>query len=104
MSNQETGETAMGKTGPKTILSIYVDRFTNLLAENRMLRFVALCAFLATVWLALQVAAREDRTKTIVVPFGTGVESLYMVGNKPLSDRDWPDHRPAPRHLHQRRL
>jgi len=73
--------------GDHTPYSPFINRFTdatsNIWAENRVLRFFSVCILIASFvfgYLALTAMGRE---KTIVVPFGQGVEHLYLVGDKP---------------------
>lgn len=65
----------------------FVQRFTdatsNIWAENRVLRFMSACVLAASVILGYLVLTAMDREKTIIVPFGQGVEHMYLVGNTP---------------------
>jgi len=67
----------------RPFVSRFTDATSNIWAENRVLRFFGVCILLASMifgYLALEAMGRE---KTIVVPFGQGVEHLYLVGNEP---------------------
>ena len=65
----------------------FVKRFTdatsNIWAENRVLRFMGVCTLLGCLGLGMITLTAMKREKTIIVPFGQGVEHLYIVGDTP---------------------
>ena len=67
--------------------SPFVKRFTdatsNIWAENRVLRFMSVCVLAGCLILAYVSLVAMKREKTIIVPFGQGVEHLYMIGDQP---------------------
>lgn len=67
----------------RSFVTRFTDATSNIWAENRILRFFGVCILLASMifgYLALEAMGRE---KTIVVPFGQGVDRLYLVGDEP---------------------
>lgn len=87
--NEHTSYKAFDPIGSSNEVSYppFVKRFTdatsNIWAENRVLRFLSVCVLAASIVLGYLVLAVMDQQKTIVVPFGQGVEHLYLVGDKP---------------------
>ena len=70
-------------TPHKPFLRYFTDESSNIWAENRLLRFVSVMAFLSSLVLALTLISMRGSEKTIIVPFGQSVEGLYLVGDKP---------------------
>lgn len=67
----------------KSFVSRFTDATSNIWAENRVLRFMAVCVLAASFVLGYLVLEAMNRQKTIIVPFGQGVEHLYLVGDEP---------------------
>lgn len=67
----------------KSFVSRFTDATSNIWAENRVLRFMAVCVLAASFVLGYLVLAAMNKQKTIIVPFGQGVEHLYLVGDEP---------------------
>ncbi|MFC3052345.1 TraE/TraK family type IV conjugative transfer system protein [Kordiimonas pumila] len=67
----------------KPFLRYFTDEGSNIWAENRLLRFVAVLSFVGTLAVAGTLIMFSDREKTILVPFGQSLEGLYLVGDTP---------------------
>ena len=72
-----------GEIPYQPLINRFTDATSNIWAENRVLRFFAVCILIATLIFGYLVLTAMDRVKTIVVPFGQGVENLYIVGDTP---------------------
>ncbi len=78
------GTTSEGFEPPyNPFIKRFTDATSNIWAENRVLRFVGICTMLGCFALGMVTLTAMKREKTIIVPFGQGVEHLYMVGDKP---------------------
>lgn len=67
----------------KPFVKRFTDATSNIWAENRVLRFMSACVLAASVVFGYLVLEAMDRVKTIIVPFGQGVEHMYLVGDQP---------------------
>ncbi len=67
----------------RPFLGRFTDATSNIWAENRVLRFFSVLTLIGCLALAFVALSAMKREKTIIVPFGQGVEHLYMVGDTP---------------------
>jgi len=74
---------ARGEGPQKPFFKMFMSQTSNIWAENRFLRFIAIVAFLTVISGNGYDFWHHNRVKTIVVPFGQGVEQIYLVGDKP---------------------
>lgn len=65
------------------LVSRYLHEAENILAENRLLKFVGLASFLTALLMSVIVGVQAQRTRVIVAPFGGSSPDLLMVGDQP---------------------
>ena len=71
---------------PKPLFGKYLSFWDNLLQENRILRATAFASLAATMLCLGYLATQGDRTRTFVVPFATGSQDLWIIGDTPSDD------------------
>lgn len=68
------------------LVTKYLHNTQNILAENRLLKFVGVASFLTALLMSIIVAFQAQRTRVIVAPFGGGAGDLLIVGDRPSID------------------
>jgi conjugal transfer pilus assembly protein TraE len=69
-----------------TFVTRYLHEPENLLAENRLLKWVGCASFLTALLMSIVVGFQAQRTRVVVAPFGGAAPDLLIVGDKPSVD------------------
>lgn len=68
------------------LVSKYLHATQNVIAENRLLKFVGVASFLTALLMSIIIGLQAQRTRIIVVPFGGASPDLLVVGDQPSLD------------------
>lgn len=71
---------------PRQGINKYLQETENLWAENRLLKFVAMAAFLSAFLMSIIIGLQAQKTRVIVAPFGGASPDLLIVGDQPSTE------------------
>jgi conjugal transfer pilus assembly protein TraE len=68
------------------LVTHYLHDAENLLAENRILKWIGVASFLTALLMSIVVGFQAQRTRVVVAPFGGASPDLLIVGDRPSLD------------------